>query len=186
MSRIGRQQINIPAEVEVKIDDGKIICKGPKGTLDFVFDKRVKIEIKDKLINLSIPTESNSIELSAIWGTTRALINNMIKGVKEGFEKKLEINGVGYNAQSAGKKLTLNLGFSHPVEVEIPGNIEVKVEKNVITIAGINKQEVGQFAARIREYKKPEPYKGKGIKYIDEHIRKKAGKKVVGSEGGGE
>lgn len=186
MSRIGRQKINIPAEVEVSLSGNKFSCKGPKGSLDFEFDDRMHIDIDEKLINVSPSGKKSNDNLGALWGTTRAIINNMVIGVKDGFEKKLEINGVGYNAQVSGNKINLNLGFSHPIEVDIPDSIEVKIEKNIVTISGIDRQEVGQFTARIREFKKPEPYKGKGIKYIDEYIRKKAGKKAVGTEGGAE
>lgn len=186
MSRIGSQKIEIPADVEISIADGKITCKGPKGSLNFDFDQDIKVEAGEKEITLSIAKKDSEKNNSALWGTTRAIINNMVIGVKEGFEKKLEINGVGYNAQASGKKLTLNLGFSHPVEMEIPEGIEVKVDKNIITVSGIDKQAIGQFAARIREHRKPEPYKGKGIRYVDEYVRKKAGKKAVGAEGGAE
>lgn len=177
MTRIGKQPVVIPNSVEIKIEDKHVFVKGPKGSLDFDFHRRVNIEIKDNqvLVSVNRPEEKKSREL---WGLSRVLISNMITGVTEGFSKQLEINGVGYKASVAGKKLTVNAGYSHPVDVEAPEGIEVKVDKNIITISGIDKQQVGQFAAQIREIRKPEPYKGKGIKYIDEIIRRKAGKVV--------
>lgn len=184
MSRIGRRPIDLPAGVEIKIEEGKINCKGSKGNLSFKFDPQMKIEIKDNQVLVVVKDEkTTNKETKSLWGTTAAIIANMIKGVCDGFEKKLEINGVGYHASVSGKKLVLNLGYSHPVEFEIPEGIEVKIDKNIITVSGIDKQAVGEFASQIRASRKPEPYKGKGIKYIDEHIRKKAGKKAVATEG---
>lgn len=177
MSRIGKKQIMIPKGVDVKIKDNLVSVSGPKGELSFDFRPEVGFEIKDGFINVSVKNaeEKKSREL---WGTSRALLANMIMGVINGYEKKLEINGVGYRASVSGKKLILNVGFSHPVEFEIPKNIDIKVDKNIISISGIDKQFVGEIAARIRAIRKPEPYKGKGIKYIDEVIRRKAGKVV--------
>ena len=177
MTRIGKQPIEIPNGVEVKIEDKHVYVKGPKGNLDFDFHRRVIFEMKDNqvLVSANRPEEKRSREL---WGLSRVLVFNMIKGVTEGFSKQLEINGVGYKAAISGKKLTINAGYSHPVDLEAPEGIEVAVDKNVITISGIDKQMVGQFAAQIREVRKPEPYKGKGIKYIDEVVRRKAGKVV--------
>lgn len=177
MTRIGKQPIDIPSGVEVKIEDKHVFVKGPKGSLDFEFHRRVNFEQKDSQILVSVnrPEEKKSREL---WGLSRVLVSNMIKGVTEGFSKQLEINGVGYKAEASGKKLTIHAGYSHPVVMEAPEGIEVKVDKNIITISGIDKQKVGQFTAQIREVRKPEPYKGKGIKYVDEVIRRKAGKVV--------
>lgn len=157
--------------------------KGPKGELSLLLHPKVMIEKKDSELIVSVKREDNKQE-RALWGLFRSLLANTIKGVTEGYSKVLEINGVGYKAAVAGKKLTLNLGYSHPIEMEAPSGIEVKVEKNTITITGIDKQAVGQFAAVIRQQRPPEPYKGKGIKYSDEVIRRKAGK-VVKAVGGG-
>jgi len=177
MTRIGKQPIVIPKGVDVKIDNQRVVVKGPKGVLERDFHGRISFERNDNIIKAIVknPEEKRSREL---WGLSRVLLYNMIEGVTKGFSKQLEINGVGYRASVAGKKLTLSVGYSHPVEFDIPEEIEIKVEKNIITVAGIDKQLVGQAAAQIREIKKPEPYKGKGIKYIDEVIRRKAGKVV--------
>ncbi|MDP2684108.1 MAG: 50S ribosomal protein L6 [bacterium] len=177
MTRIGKQPITIPNGVEIKIEDKHVFVKGPKGNLDFDFHRRVNFEIKDKqvLVSVNSPEEKKSREL---WGLSRVLVSNMITGVTEGYSKQLEINGVGYKVAVSGKKLTVNAGYSHPVEMEAPEGIDIAVEKNVITVAGIDKQKVGQFSAQIREIRKPEPYKGKGIRYIDEVVRRKAGKVV--------
>lgn len=175
MSRIGRKPILIPEGVQVSIDEHSIVVRGPKGELKQQFRSRIQFEIKDSQVIVTVehPDNRKSREL---WGLSRVLLANMIEGVTKGFEKKLELIGVGYRASLSGKKLVLNVGYSHPVEFLIPENIEVKVDKNIIMISGINKQQVGEVAARIRSVKKPEPYKGKGIKYIDEVIRRKAGK----------
>jgi len=177
MSRIGKQPVNIPEGTAVDIKVRAVTVKGPKGELSYIFHHLVNFEVKNKqvLVKVKNPEEKKSREL---WGLSRVLIYNMINGVNKGFEKKLEISGVGYRASVSGKKLILNIGFSHPVEFDIPAGIEIKIEKNVITIAGLDKQLVGQTAAQIRALRKPEPYKGKGIKYIDEVVRRKAGKVV--------
>ena len=175
MSRIGKKPIEIPTGVEAKIDGNKVSVKGPKGSLELEVHKLIKIEQKDNIIQLTVNNPENSKE-NALWGLSRSLVNNMVVGVTEAFEKKLEINGVGYKAAVSGKKLTLNVGYSHPVEFVIPEGIDCQVEKNVITISGIDKQSVGEVTANIRKVRKPEPYKGKGIKYIDEVIRRKVGK----------
>ncbi len=180
MSRIGKKPIEIPEGTQVRIDKGDIIVKGPKGELTQLLPLELEVSIKDN--KLEVKPKKKTKNSSALWGLFRSLIFNMIEGVNQGFEKKLEINGVGYRAALEGKKLVMSLGFSHPVEMEAPEGIEFNVEKNIITISGIDKQLVGQAAAEIRSKKKPEPYKGKGIKYIDEVIRRKAGKKAVGSE----
>ena len=173
MSRIGKNPITIPQGVEVKIDGQNVTVKGPKGTLTNEFLSDVKIENQEGKIVVSLVNE----KASNIHGLTRTLIANMVKGVTEGYEKALEINGVGYRAQKQGNKLVLTLGFSHPVEVEAPEGITIDVPAaNSIIVKGIDKQLVGQVAANIREYRLPEPYKGKGIKYVGEHIRRKEGK----------
>lgn len=181
MSRIGKQPINIPENTEIKIEDQKIIVKGPKGELSQEIHPHVLIVQKDKILKIEV---KNSKEKSqrALWGLFQRLISNMIKGVTQGYEKKLEISGIGYKAAIQDKNLVLNVGFSHQVNFVIPEGIEMKVEKNIITVAGINKQLVGQTSARIRAIRKPEPYKGKGIRYAGEAIRRKVGKaaKAVG------
>ncbi len=179
MSRIGKKPIIIPKGVEVKIDSSlnNINVKGPKGTLDVIIPQGVKIaQTEDQLI-LSID-DINDNKTRAFWGLARNLVNNAVIGVTEGFSKSLEINGVGFKANAQNNKLTLNVGFSHPVEYPSRPGIVIETEKNVIKISGIDKQLVGQTAAEIRKIKKPEPYKGKGIKYSDEVIRRKAGKVV--------
>ncbi|HPA25667.1 MAG TPA: 50S ribosomal protein L6 [bacterium] len=177
MSRIGKKPIIIPEKVEVTVQPDLIIIKGPKGELKQKLVPSLKISQKEKEIsvNVSNPDEKKQ---RALWGTMRQIISNMIKGVSEGFEEKLEINGVGYKAELKGENLMLNVGYSHPVEFKTPKNIKIGVEKNLITITGFDKQLVGETAAQIRKIKKPEPYKGKGIKYVSEVIRRKAGKQA--------
>ena len=184
MSRIGKKPIKIPEGVDVKIDNNSVTVTGSKGELSQKFRPEVNFEIKDGMVFVKV---NNSEEKNgrALWGLSRALLANMIVGVSQGFEKKLEVTGVGYRASVSGKKLILNVGYSHPVEFDIPENIEIKVEKNIIIVSGVDKQLVGEVAARIRDIRKPEPYKGKGIKYADEVIRRKAGKVVKTAEGGG-
>lgn len=176
MSRIGVKPIAIPDGVEVNINDKNyVIVKGPKGKLEQQFSKDMKISVVDNTITVERPTENKKHK--SLHGLTRTLIANMIDGVTKGYTKELEIVGVGYRAQKQGKKLVLNLGFSHPVEMEDPEGIEVEVpSNNKIVVKGIDKQKVGNYAAVIRELRKPEPYKGKGIKYVGEHIRRKEGK----------
>jgi large subunit ribosomal protein L6 len=183
MSRIGKKPVVIPSGVTVEINGNTLKATGPKGELVLSIHPKINLEKKDSEIIVSVKREDNKQE-RALWGLYRALIANTVQGVVDGFVRILEINGVGYKAAVAGKKLTLNLGYSHPIEMEAPEGIEVKVEKNIITITGIDKQAVGQFAAVIRSTRPPEPYKGKGIKYSDEIIRRKAGK-VVKAVGGG-
>lgn len=177
MSRIGKQLIQIPAGVEVKINGSVIIVKGPKGELSQIMPSGIKAELKDSELYISQIRRTKNTP--SLWGLMRALAFNMIKGVVQGFEKKLEIEGVGYRASAEGNKLVLNLGFSHPIKIEAPKDIKFKVEKNIITVSGPDKQSVGQIAAEIRACRKPEPYKGKGIHYFGEVIRRKAGKKAV-------
>ena len=176
MSRIGRMPIAVPAGVDVKIGaDNEVTVKGPKGTLTQVLHPEMKIEMKDGVIEIIRPSEQKKHK--ALHGLTRSLLANMVIGVSEGFQKELEINGVGYRAQMQGKKLVLNLGYSHPVELDEIKGIEIEVPApNKILVRGADKQLVGHVAAIIREKRLPEPYKGKGIKYIDEHIRRKEGK----------
>ena len=173
MSRIGKKPIEIPQGVEIKFDQDFIVVKGPKGELRQLIKAEVQID-KDKIIVKS--------DDSAMWGLSRSLIANMIEGVVNGFSKQLEIVGIGYSAQIKENKLIMKLGFSHPVEIEIPDNLEVKLEKNIIIISGIDKQFVGEFAAKIRDKKKPEPYKGKGIRYMREIIKLKPGKKAISAQ----
>ncbi len=173
MSRIGKNPIVVPQGVEVNINKSTVTVKGPKGSLTDTFLSAVDIKLEDGKILVSVANEKNG----NLHGLTRTLINNMVIGVTEGFQKVLEINGVGYKAAKQGNKLVLTLGYSHPVEVEEPEGITIDVPaQNSIIVKGINKQLVGQIAANIREYKLPEPYKGKGIKYAGERIRRKEGK----------
>ena len=168
MSRIGRMPIAIPAGVTVDIaENNKVTVKGPKGTLERVLVPEMEIKKEGDVITVSRPNDLK--RMKSLHGLTRTLLNNMIVGVTNGYEKVLEINGVGYRAQKQGKKLTLSLGYSHPVEMEDP-------DGNKITVKGIDKEKVGQYAAEIRDKRRPEPYKGKGIKYADETIRRKVGK----------
>jgi len=202
MSRIGKKPIEIPKDVEVKIEDDTVIVKGPKGELQKKIRPEIRVEInpvrdsenreKSKKERISNGVKENEILVSperetkktnAFWGLTRTLVSNMVKGVTEGYEKKLEIQGVGYKANLEGEDLVLRVGFSHPVKIDKVEGIEFSVEKNIITVSGINKELVGQIAAKIRKIRPPEPYKGKGIRYVGEDVRRKAGKKVVAAEG---
>lgn len=175
MSRIGKLPIELPANTSVKIEAGFIVVRGPKGELKEKMNKLAKIDISEKEVVVSVVNQEVKKE-KAIWGLYRTLINNMVIGVNQGYEKKLEINGVGYRAAVTGSKLVVNAGYSHPVEYDLPEGITAVVAGNVITISGISKYQVGESAAEIRKIRKPEPYKGKGIKYSDEVIRRKAGK----------
>lgn len=175
MSRIGRKPINIPAGVTASIDNGVITVKGPKGSLDFKFNPAMAVEIKGDVIEVTRPNDAK--ENRSLHGLTRTLIHNMVIGVTEGYTKTLEVNGVGYRVQKQGNKCVMNLGYSHQVIVEDTEDIKIEVpDPNKIIISGIDKQKVGQFAAEVREKRPPEPYKGKGIKYADEVIRRKEGK----------
>ena len=176
MSRIGRMPVAIPAGVTVTIaENNKVTVKGPKGTLERELPAEMEIKEEDGHIVVTRPNDLK--KMKSLHGLTRTLIHNMILGVSEGYEKKLEVNGVGYRAQKQGKKLVLSLGYSHPVEMEDPEGIETVLEgQNVIIVKGINKEKVGQYAAEIRDKRRAEPYKGKGIKYADEVIRRKVGK----------
>ena len=176
MSRIGRMPIAIPAGVSVEVaENNKVTVKGPKGTLERVLPAEMEIKIEAGSVSVSRPNDLK--KMKSLHGLTRTLINNMIVGVTEGFEKKLEVNGVGYKAAKSGKELTLSLGYSHPVVMTDPEGIETVLDgQNIIIVKGIDKEKVGQFAAEIRDKRRPEPYKGKGIKYADEVIRRKVGK----------
>lgn len=181
MSRIGKQLINIPAGVDFKIDNGVIVIKGPKGELRQAGHPKVTVEVVEGNITVKVQDETDKSQ-KALWGLYGSLVKNMVIGVTTGFVEKLEINGVGMKAASSGNKLTLNVGFSHPVEYNIPEGMQITVEGNIISIGGIDKQIVGEVAAQIRKIKKVEPYKGKGIKYVGEQVRRKAGKAAAKSK----
>ena len=175
MSRIGRHPVEVPAGVEVKIAENNVVTvKGPKGTLEKALPTEMSIKLEDGQVVVTRPNDLK--KMKSLHGLTRTLINNMVVGVTDGYTKTLEVNGVGYRAQKSGKKLTLHLGYSHPVEMEDPEGLEAVVEDNKIIVKGIDKEKVGQYAAEIRDKRRPEPYKGKGIKYADEVIRRKVGK----------
>ena len=174
MSRIGKKPISIPNGVEVKIDGSSLKFKKSNNEKELDLKGHVDVKIEDGKIEFSPKGEDR--QSRAYWGTYRALANNIVLGLTEGFAKQLEINGVGYRAAMKGKVLELNLGFSHPINFESPKGIEISVDKNIVTIKGDDKQQVGQVAAEIRGFRPPEPYKGKGIKYLEEHIIRKAGK----------
>ncbi len=175
MSRIGKMPIAIPAGVTVDVaENNTITVKGPKGTLTRVLSPEMEIKVEGAEVVVNRPNDLKRSK--SLHGLTRTLINNMVVGVTQGYEKALEINGVGYRAAKEGKKLVLNLGYSHPVNMTDPDGIESTVDNNRIVVKGIDKEKVGQYAAEIRDKRRPEPYKGKGIKYVDEVIRRKAGK----------
>ncbi|MCX6763810.1 MAG: 50S ribosomal protein L6 [Candidatus Moranbacteria bacterium] len=178
MSRIGKKIIIIPAGVEVKIQGQEISVKGPKGTLNLSVHPEAKVEINGQ--EVSVKSVGNSQEASALWGLTRSLVQNMVTGVTEGYAKKLELQGVGFRMAVQGKKINMALGFSHPVVIDIPEGIEAKIDaEGFLVISGIDKQQVGQFTADIRDFKQAEPYKGKGFRYVGEYVRRKAGKKAA-------
>ena len=177
MSRIGKKPIDIPKGVEVKVGEGNFVTvKGPKGELSYKFNPELKINVEENQVKVERPNDSSFMR--AIHGTTRALIANMIKGVTEGFTVELEIVGIGYRANMKGKAIELQLGYSHPIHFEPPEGVQIAVEGNIIKVSGIDKQKVGQVAAKIRDFRKPDPYKGKGIRYKGEVIKLKAGKAV--------
>lgn len=181
MSRIGRKPINIPAGVDVKFENGVITVKGSKGTLTQKIHPNMTVTIEENVITVTRPNDEK--ENRALHGLTRSLIANMIEGVTNGFKKELEVNGVGYRVQKQGKNLVMNLGYSHQVTMSENEDIKIEVPApNKIIILGADKQKVGQFAAQVREKRPPEPYKGKGIKYADEHIRRKEGKAGKGGK----
>ena len=181
MSRIGDKPIRIPEGVTVKIESQLCKVKGPKGELEYHLPSVIKLEQKNG--DLVLKRKNDERETKALHGLSRALLNNLTEGVVKGFEKKLEIHGVGYKAKLEGENLVLELGFSHPVTIKKPEGIDFKIEKNLITVSGIDKQLVGEIASQIRSFRPPEPYKGKGIAYQGEHIRRKVGKAVGGEEG---
>ena len=176
MSRIGKKPIEIKSGVKVELKDGIVSVTGPKGSLSFEFSQEMEIKISEK--EVSVIKKGISKNSAALWGTTARIIENMIKGVTEGYQKQLELNGVGYRMAVQGKKMNMALGFSHPVIVDVPEGIEVKIENNIMTFSGIDKQKVGQIAATIKKLKPVEPYKGKGFRYVGEKVRRKAGKKA--------
>lgn len=182
MSRVGKKPIQIPIGVEVKLEGQKIIVKGPKGELSREFNPEIKTEVKEGKIFVSLQKQTK--KSLSLWGLNRTLIFNMVKGVTDGFEKKLQLEGIGYKVRVEGVNLILNIGFSHPVEIKCPNGIQFLVDKNnIITVSGIDKELVGQIAAKIRAVKPTEPYQGKGLKYIGEVVRRKEGKKVAATTG---
>src|SRR5437762_7884795 len=177
MSRIGRLPIDIPAKVKVEVKDRKVFVEGPKGKLDFELPRRTSAVVEGAQIKVN--RDGDEAEARALHGLSRAILNNMVKGVSDGFMKKLEIQGVGFKAAVQGKTITLNLGYSHPINYPIPDQIKVTVEENTkITVEGPDKQVVGQVAAEIRSFYPPEPYKGKGVRYAGEQVKRKEGKTV--------
>ena len=180
MSRVGKQIIQLPNGVQAAIDGRTVTIKGPKGQLTQQLHRDVAIQQGPDGLTVSVKNPDSHLQV-ALWGLSQRLVRIMVIGVTEGYRKQLEINGVGYRAVLSGKKLTLSLGFSHPIIFEAPAGIDIVVEKNLITVSGIDKQLVGQVAANIRKFKEPEPYKGKGIKYTDEIIVRKAGKAAAKS-----
>ena len=182
MSRIGKQPINVPSGVKVSVADGKVQVNGPKGALQLSLRPEITVDVKGQVVEVKRADDGRSAR--SLHGLTRTLIANMVKGVSEGFQKKLEIVGVGYKADVQGSNINLSLGFSHPIKYALPKGVTASVDKQtLVTLTGPDKQVVGQVAADIRAFRKPEPYKGKGIKYSDEVIRRKAGK--AGKAAGG-
>ena len=178
MSRVGKRPIDIPQGVKVQKKDSAVYVEGPKGKLDYSLPQGINVDIKDNII--AVTRSSDNKQQRALHGLARALVANMVKGVAEGFSKQLEIIGVGFKAQLSGKKLILNLGYSHPIEYQTPDGITIETPKPTqITVKGIDKQAVGEVAAEIRDFYKPEPYKGKGVRYVGEYVRKKVGKTVA-------
>ena len=183
MSKIGRKPIIVPAGVEVKINGQQFSVKGSKGELQHTIHHGVTAKLDQEKIFLTVDPQLEHAMM--LWGLERSLVANLVIGVSQGYEKKLELTGVGFRVVIQGKKLTLSLGFSHPVEMLVPEGIEAKVVKNVLILTSIQKELLGQFAAEVRGLKPPEPYKGKGIRYSDEHVRRKEGKKAAAAEGSG-
>ncbi len=174
MSRIGKVPVTLPDKTECKVNGAQVSVKGPKGQMEYTFTDNVKIELKDNTVIIT-PVDDSKLSRS-LWGTTRTLISNMVVGVSAGFERKLEINGVGYKAAVKGNIVEFNLGYSHPINYELPKGIAANVERNVVTLSGCNKELLGFVASKIRSFRPPEPYKGKGVKYVEERIIRKAGK----------
>ena len=182
MSRIGKRPIKIPSNVEVKIEGNRVTIKGPKGELSR--EIRPEIKVEESKGSLVVFPKTKTKKSKAFWGLTRALLNNMVKGVYEGYEKKLEIQGLGYKANLEGETLVLMAGFTHPVKIETPPGIKITTEKKIITVSGIDKELVGQTASSIKKVRPVEPYKGKGIRYVGEVVRRKAGKKAATAAAG--
>lgn len=181
MSRVGRQLIEIPVGVTVEVAGVDVRVKGTKGELRRTLNSHVHVAKVEQTLTVTVDDPENRKD-RALWGLSRVLISNMIKGVSEGFQKGLEVHGVGYRVSVQGKKVVLNLGFSHPIEFALPDGIEAKAEANVLTLSGANNELLGETAAQIRSFRKPEPYKGKGVRYVGEVVRRKAGKVMKGSE----
>ena len=179
MSRIGKKIITIPAKTEIKIDGCTVSVKGPLGELVRTFQTGIKIEVADGKVSFTPAMKNPNVTINSLWGTVASHVNNMILGVNKVYEKKLIVEGIGFKADVVGTNLVFKLGFSHPVTVAIPKNLKVTSEKNIITVSGIDKEFVGKYVAEIRALKKPEPYKGKGIRYEKEVIKRKEGKKTV-------
>ena len=177
MSRIGKKLITLPEKTEISIVDGFIVVKGPLGEIKRTLHPNIEIKINEK--EVTVHPKKENLETRALWGTFASHITNMIQGVNKAFERKLVLEGIGFKSEVKGNKIVFALGFSHPVEVEIPEGLKVTAEKNLISVSGINKDEVGSFTAMLRALKKPEPYKGKGMRYEDEVIKRKQGKKSV-------
>ena len=182
MSKIGKKPIIIPEGVQVKVSNGMVTVQGPKGENTVPLHRHVQVALDGQVLKVAVKNPADRFQ-KALWGTFRSLLQNAISGVTAGWQRQLEIQGVGYKAAVAGDKLVLALGFSHPVEIPIPKGLEVKVEKNIVTVSGLDRQMVGQFVSKVRSQRKPEPYKGKGVRYVGEVVRRKAGKvaKVVGA-----
>lgn len=177
MSRIGNKSIKVPAGVEVTIANKSVKVKGPKGELNFGLKPSIEVVLENG--DLHVSRKGNDKDVKSLHGLTRAILNNMVTGVSKGFERRLELIGVGYRAQATGKKITMHLGYSHPIEFNAPENVKIemdKEEKNIVIVSGVDKQLVGETAANIRKFRAPEPYKGKGIRYVNEFVRRKAGK----------
>jgi large subunit ribosomal protein L6 len=177
MSRIGKKPIQIPEKCEVALQANVLTAKGPKGTLSLTHAIDVALRIEDGKVY--VEKKGQSLQAQAIWGTTAKLVENLLRGVTTGFERQLELNGVGFRMNLAGKKLSLALGFSHPVVLTLPEGIEAKIENNVITLSSMDKQHLGQFAAELKRLKPVEPYKGKGFRFVGEQVRRKEGKKAA-------
>lgn len=177
MSRIGKKIITLPEKTEINILGDKVLVKGPLGELSRLLHPVIEVKVSGR--EVTVNPKRLTLESRALWGTYASHITNMVSGVNKLFEKKLILEGIGYKSEVSGDKITFALGFSHPVVVSIPGSLKVTAEKNVITISGPDKEEVGQFSAKLRALKKPEPYKGKGMRYSDEIIKRKQGKKLV-------
>ena len=174
MSKIGKKPVSLPSGVTVEVSGGKILVKGPKGELERNIPRKISAEVSDGIVTIS--RKDDTKPSLSLHGTIRSLVANMVKGVSEGFEKSLELVGTGFRAEVSGLSIILTVGYSHPVKIEVPVGIALKVEKSIITVSGIDKEVVGQVAANIRAVRPPEPYKGKGIKYVEEIVRRKPGK----------